>query len=747
MISIPVFAQIENISIFRDDEQTNKFYYLPRFPRIATADNGKPMFTFLRYQFPIERDNQEPGGGYLVFTTRLTEEQALLDSKVIPSLKRALQQENPTAISVPEPILAPVDFTGGEVQLIMIRDNQFVGAVQLGKPSLFGDNTASVAVELKSMGATLLFEALKGGASIAAIEYDLSFPVRLPAITIIGHVDSKEVKQAVMTYTEQQVTEGSVWGDTTSTVRRRTGIAETMDAQGLIKLEILKGSVDLSQDDMESLRSFAFRAMDDFIKANFLKGGSVETPEDRKSEWMEFLGQNITKRFDLNVSYRDVITRQYNPSAQISPAFLGVPIKDVLLDIDLGNAPWYFNNLEVTIDTNLDFAKYTDIVHSVVGHLTYDQPRADGTRLVKRESFVFTAADRAPKTFKTRLVDVGKDIYHVDVEVNYKAGPTLQAKLASFDTMTRNLTLSVQNPGVMEIKFATVPKAFDASMQAIEVEIAYADPRNSVPRAVETVILNAEKTEAQYRRVLFAVWEKSFQYRATYLLKDDSGNVQRSTTEWIDASNDTHNVLIPTPFDSQFNLTFIPSVDWSEVSELIIDLEYDDSINDYHMQKTHSFQKETAKAERWTFPLRDPEQGAYRFKQTLLFANGSVKEEDWQARASYTQTLVLGNARGGVATIEVDPGDVTGLGDVVRRLVVHLTYTDPPNNLIDTQTLVFRDPKPQTWSIARADVTVNQYTYDVEYFMKDGTRRKLDGQNGTISGLKDFLFIPTTPDN
>lgn len=742
MITIPAFAQIEGIVVFRDDEQSNRFYYLPRAPRIAMADNGKPMFTFMRYQFPIERQNQKPGGGYLVFTTKLIEEQAILDNKVIPVLKQALQRENPFAFTPVEPALAPVDFTGGEVRLLMMKDNQFVKAVNLGRPSLFSDNTASVAIELEDLGATLFYEALRGGGSVAAIEYDLVFPVRLPAVTILGHVDSREVKEVVMTYTEATVVDGSVWGDDVSTERHRTSIAETMHSQGLIKLEILKGNVDLSEDDLESLRSFAFRAMDEFIKTNFLKGGSVESDEDRRSQWMEFLQQDINKRFDLNVSYRDVISRQYNPSAQINPSFLGVPLNEVVLEIDLGNAPWYFNNLEVTVDTNLDFTKYGDIIHSVVGHLSYDQPRADGTHLVKRESVVFTAGDREKKEFKTRLAQVGRDTYHVDIEVNYKAGPVQQARLASFDTMTRNLTLSVPNPGVMEVRFSCAPNAFDAQLTAVEVEIAYADPRNNVQRAVETVILSKNKEQADYRRVIYAPWEKPYQYRCTYVLKDEDGRVQRSTTDWIENSSETRYVNIPTPFDEQFNLTFIPSVDWKEVRELIVDLEYEDRINDYHMQKTHSFQKETAKAERWTFPLRDPQQTAYRYKQLLLFYDGRAIESDWATRARYTETLRVGNARGGVVTVEVDPSDVTELGREIRRVIVRLTYADLANNVLDTETLLFREPKSQEWTIARADASRNEFTYTVEYFHRDGNRNKLEDQTGVINGPREFLFVP-----
>lgn len=743
MLSIPVFAEIGGVTVFRDDADPTHFYYLPRNPRILRGEDGKPMFTFLRYQFPIEREGKEPGGGYLVFTTAMTEEPQVLERTVKPALQQRLRSENPTNPVVPQVVLAPVDFTEGEVRLIMMQNNQFVKAVNLGRPSLFGNNTASVAVELSADGATLFYEALRQGGSVAAIEYNLRFPVRLPAITILGHVDAKQVKSAVMTYTETQVTDGSVWGDDTHTERHRSSLAETMESQGLIHLEILKGSVGLSEEEMDSLRAFAFRAMDAFIKDHFLTGGTIESDDDRKSQWMTFLAQDITATFDLNVTYRDVIPREYNPSAQINPSFLGAPVQDLVLEIDLNNAPWYFNNLEVTVDTNLDFARYGDIVHSVIGHLSYDQPRPDGTRLIKRESVVFTKDDTKPKTFKTRIAAVGKDTYHVELEVNYKSGPTLQTVLKRFDTTTRHLTLDVPNPGVMEVSFTTAPKAFDDTLTQIEAEVEYGDPRGHVPRAVETVVLNAAKPEQTYKRTIYAPWEQPYRYRFTYAFTED-GTAQRSTTDWIEASPATQYVNVPTPFDEAFRLTIIPSVDWSEVNELVVDLDYDDDGSDYRVTKSFSFSEAAATMQAWKFPLRDPNHRAYRYAQNLLLKNGAVQASGWKDRDSDAQTLLVGNAPGGVVTVEVDPGDVD-LGGAVRRAIVTLRYSDPVNVVEDTETLLFRDATPQTWKIARADARQSSYAYDVEYVMKDGSRRTLKDQRGTVGAIRDFLFLPAAP--
>lgn len=740
MLTIPAFDEIDGITVFRDDAEPSRFHYLPKDIRVAQDVTGKPQFTFLRYQFPLNRPGEEPGGGYLVFTTNLTAPQAVLTDKISPRLRQLLRQENPIATQIPEPTLVPVDFTDGSVELIIMRDNNFVKAIHLGKPSLFSDNSASMAVELKADAATLFYEALRQGGSIGAIQYSLRFPVRLPAVTIIGEIVSKEVKTAVMQYTEQTIVDGSVWGDDIHEERQRTSIAETMESQGLVKLEILKGNVDLKDEDMESLRAFAFRAMDEFIQKHFLKGGTVETEEDRKSQWMEFLSADITTNFNLNVSYRDVIYREYNPSGQINPSFLGAPVKDVVLDIDLQNAPWYYNTLKVNVDTNLDFDKYGDIVHSVVGHFSYDDTKPDGTRITARESVVFTKDDHKRKedAFVTRLAAVGRDEYEVEVEVNYKAGPVTKLKVAKLRDRKRDITLEVPNPGVIEVAFSAEPTAFANDLKAIEVEIEYGDPRNKVPQMVEMVQLNATTASADYKRNIFAVWDKPYRYRWTYILEEDTNNVQRSTSDWV--SSQASSVTIPTPFDQSLTVNVIASVDWSEVAQMVVDLDYHDTVGDYRRTTSLSFEADTLKKmQPWKVPLRDPDNRDYRYRQSLLFKNSAFRQSDWLPGSG--QTLVAGNAPGGVVTIDVDPAD-TDIGGVVRRVIVSLTYHDEVNEVLDTARFLFRDNTIQTWSIARQDTDAGDYRYDVEYFMNDGTRRQLRDQAGTIQSERDFLFVP-----
>jgi hypothetical protein len=747
VISIPVFDQIEGISIYRDDEDRTRFYYLPREPKVVFSSDHKPEFTFYRYQFPIERGTSEKGGGYLLFTTSIAEDQALLDSKVRPKLQARLTAEDPTNPNPPQVTLGPVQFTGGQIRLIFLSSNQFVKAVNLGSPSLAGDNTASVAVELTEDGAELFYQGLMHGQGVAAIEYDLTYPVRLPAIEIRGHIDSKEVKTASMGMASEEVTDESVWGDSTHTEYHRTSISEVMQNQGMVKLEILKGSVDLKQEDEDALRNFAFGVMDDFVKKHFMSGGSIETAEDRKNVWMQYIHSDITNNFDLDVTMRDVVTYKYNPNAQIGTKFLSVPPASVVIDIDLQDAPWY-HNLEVKVNTSLDWARFGDVVHSVIGTFRYDQVRDDGTRATATDSLIFTAADNTTKLFQAHVAKVGLDSYLVGVEINYKSGPTLQTTFPTVTTNKRAYTIDIPNPGLIDIDFAVDPGIFGDKLSSVEVEIGYGDPSRHIGDVVEMVVLNAAQSTHNYRRWLYAPFDKPLRYRTTYLIKDAAGNEQRSSEDWVpqDAAPKLYKT-IHSPFEDTFGLRVISSTDWSTATTVIVDLDYEDAVNDLHQQTTLSFTKDAKTPfQDWRFPLRDADERTFRYRQTVLNANGGRETSDWTTITSNPGTIVVGNALGGVVPLQVDPAD-TGIGSTVKRVVARLKYEDPGHNVVRSATLIFRDLTSQTWPVARADANVNAYSYDVDYYMQDGSRRSLGLQHAELAagGLSDYLGLPAAP--
>src|SRR5207249_4804085 len=148
------------------------------------------------------------------------------------------------------------------------------------------------------------------------------------------------------------------------------------------------------------------------------------------------------------------------------------------------------------------------VVHSVVGHFHYDQARDDGTRSTAADSLMFTADDNKTKTFNAHVAKIGRDSFDVTIEINYKEGPVTQRTLATLTTNKRALTLDVPNPGLIDIGFAVDPGVFGDKLTSIEVEVGYGDPSRHVPDAVETIVLNSQAATSNYKRWLFAPFDK-----------------------------------------------------------------------------------------------------------------------------------------------------------------------------------------------------------------------------------------------
>jgi hypothetical protein len=161
--SIPIYDTIEGLTILKDDDSISNFYYLPRTLRIAES-GGKKAFTFLKFQYPPEVQAQgEKGGGYLVFTTELVEDEGFLESKILPKFSSRMRAENPNLPNLPAPTLKAVDFISGEVRLLLMKDNRFVSEIQAGRPSLFQQQHRILCCGAeRARGATVLRRAENG---------------------------------------------------------------------------------------------------------------------------------------------------------------------------------------------------------------------------------------------------------------------------------------------------------------------------------------------------------------------------------------------------------------------------------------------------------------------------------------------------------------------------------------------------------------------------------------------------------
>lgn len=745
MLSLTDGFSIEGVDFFRDDESKETFYYLPNTVELARNADGSPQFQFVLYLAGLPIEGKQAGGGFLLMTTELTAPATIIGQKAIAEANKILRAEAPSpGAAIPTPKIRPVNFTGGTARLLIASGpaSQLVSAIELGKPSLFGRNTVSVVADMPFEGAQIFADVLRQGGAIASIEYNLEFEVRLPSVVIEAHISSSRVRNAVATYTTQQIVDEDFWGgDTTTEVRKRTGFSEFLREHSLVELDIKAGSADVQLDDdmISDLRDFALGAMDKFINQEWVNVGGVLTPEQLQSEWLEFINEDFEKNFDLVLTQSDVIRRQYNPGATINPAFIGAEEKKYLTIVDTIAHP-FFQRLEVDVSTTFDFERFSDYVHSVVVDLTYDSPDDTGRRIRKSDSFIFTKDSNSPQKFITAKGRANE--YQVTAEVHYRNGPVLKQKLLDTTSVDPAQVISVANPGEINVKFSAPKAGFDDDLLSVDIELAYEDRRNGVTPFIESRSLTKDESEATIKRAVYSPDVKPFRYRFTHVFTN-----QKVSTPWLEAPAGTTNLRVPTPFEDKLMLDIVPSADWSELSGMLVAVTYEDAANDVRVQQSQFFAPEDAgRAKVFTAPLKDPARRMVTVAETHLFKTGAARSLPPRQVVADGRPVVVGNAPGGVYRITIS-GEDLALGTDLRRATVSLRYADPAHGVLDTHGALLRDPGDLSeWFIALADPAQLDYTYRVDYFLASGERVSGPEEHGTLSNPEDWLFIqPPSP--
>ncbi len=149
------------LTLFPEMGNENVYYYLSDKLRLATDENGKPQFSFLKYvdnirSAPGADDIREgSGGGILHFVISLS-----VTPEQLSEAKNALRQINSEGT-----VKGPVIYSGGTMTIVSSFANtegelskQVVG---IGRAPLIDGQKAAVSMELTKKGAKILWESFK----------------------------------------------------------------------------------------------------------------------------------------------------------------------------------------------------------------------------------------------------------------------------------------------------------------------------------------------------------------------------------------------------------------------------------------------------------------------------------------------------------------------------------------------------------------------------------------------------------
>src|SRR5690606_13459047 len=358
MLQIDKVQQVEGVTVYGDHERYNVFYPLPQQPRYRLDSQGRPSFAFYKYRFPVDHPDGRKGGGFLLFDVEFVVDEAKMPAILEKLRTQVAQEANRRGVSpAPEVVIGTITYTKGSTALLYPEGLVTKLIPNGGKPSLFGNNVATFALELPPEGATFFEQAMQGEGGAVSIVYDLHFWARLPEVKVFAYFNASKFYSFYQTID----TDWNLWSED----EYRETIREQLIQSEAMKLDFQWGGVTDPKVQTE-IRDWATRALEDAVERNMLEAIAPAPDDQRKApDGIEDVTRDITSRkiASVTIQYRESQTVEWNAAPQgILPNITelqdasGAPIRwsDYARVIDLDDP--FFRTLRVNTYVNADFA-------------------------------------------------------------------------------------------------------------------------------------------------------------------------------------------------------------------------------------------------------------------------------------------------------------------------------------------------------------------------------------------------------
>jgi hypothetical protein len=157
-----------------------------------------------------------------------------------------------------------------------------------------------------------------------------------------------------------------------------------------------------------------------------------------------------------------------------------------------------------------------------------------------------------------------------------------------------------------------------AVVTGIDVNLHYAGADGWVQDSVLSVV--AGQADQHWRLRITDLPAVPFTYSLLYHLADGTTKATPPVTTTVSA------VVVDDPFPQALNLDFIPLFDPAKVREVLIDVQYDDSKNNYHRSERVVLAGNARSDALLRIALMDPTNRAFQYRLTFVGTDNSFNE-------------------------------------------------------------------------------------------------------------------------
>jgi len=721
-----------------DDTNPLQYYALPGEPTLAVR-NGKPVFKYVKYRSPIDRPGGVKAGGFVVMQAELAipkkdeeeirrriSERGIVrttsrmitrpDGSVERSSSVTRENINPDQIKIGRPLI-----TRGKATISVLDRstgdaggdaNSLVQRISVPTPpSLFGNNSVSIGIELSELGAPIFEAAMKGeGASMVIVGYELGYQAKLPKAHIVGTWEASSLMEF-----SQEIDEDTRWyaeDDYEEKISEFIKKSETQKIEWLTSPSVAGMEASAQQKMVEMIEDSIRKQLDEGIKRNVLEAIPQESRDVTKLQDKGFddikRTVNVERLADVRVEYKaaKVIEMPANPNAPL-PAFKSIMVdgkaqkwEDYAITVD-GDDP-FFKQLAANFLVNADFEDLP--LASVIVQVSYKGATGTG----RSETYTFRKPDDQER-FEAFL-DGGTGEFDYSYVVNYKGesntykSPPLKSK--------SDVSINVGDLGIWKVDIDVGDVNFE-QVEQVQLKLRYDD---GDIHAEKQFTVTADARQHQVREVIFKPRNNAWTYEAKYFLKGGREIVVPAT------SADGEQLYVNDPFSATRNVSIRTKGDFETVIDtLFLDFVYVDDANDYRQEKSFAFSAAGKRFEDWSFPVISDKSGTLTYTGNIVYKDGRTPTVI--AEKTVTSNTVLEGEDVLKLAVELIPDLLDW--NLMKLVTVTLGYSDPANGVEETDTFTLRkDAAPQTWTVNIKDRARKSYTVAPRFFMADGTKKE-----------------------
>lgn len=754
MTTLPQISVLDDIIAYPDDENPNIFYLARSTPQIR-MDGDMPVFNGLFWTDKADgADTSTSGlaGGYINFDINLgiSEEEK---KKVAQKLKQMKIQERqrhdivklekerlgliarakgqdtiptPDVPEVGEIVFAALEYTEGTVTLLEEKEGSLVSWSSAGGPaSLIGDNNAAFAIRLSADGAAVWYKALEQGDKAISTRYDLKVKLRLPSLEIRAWAGSHQ--ESTIERKVDRVWKNQDQGCSDADVERIdvSSVVETMTEEGLMNIEINKGSTKISDEHVNQLRTMAIKLIEEKVKEIIKSRIHGMTEEERKTSMIELMKEEVKSFVELRFTQRDVVEWPMSPQATIMNFLEDVSEenkKNITKIVDLADD--IVGTVEIPVQVNAAWEE-APFVSSVKVTAQYDSAN-------KSKSWLFDKSKSKDKwLFRRPKQDDAVVKYTSEV---YFKGVSKPLTIPMKET-NGLINVEVGKIGLMVANFkphTTLSSlSGDNKVTGIQVDVTYKTP--DAPEHFKTSLLfTPEEIEGKkLERALYTNIDAPIEYTVKYFSKNGKV-IEMPKQKYYFSQNQSEDIFTPNPYEDTLDLDVELGMSPDQsLKKIIVEFQYEDTDSQFtsedkvELSAEDDWESVTAKLVQLN---KDKQDFKYRYK---LIGDNLFSKSGW-VNSSGDQTVILP-----ILQVKIDVSRLK-IGEKYQNAVLEMKY-EHENQNINHQFFLSQDnaSQPINWFIPRIDDQHDSYTYAMTLYPEQGDEITVSN----LEGKGKFLII------